>query len=262
MIRRDFHMHTTFCDGKSSAEEMVLAAIAKGMDVMGFSGHAYTSLDTAWCMSLENTEKYIAEISRLQEKYAGQIRILLGTEVDYFSDGPLDGYDYKIGSVHYVKIGGRLYGIDDSAEEQRRIANEHFGGGLMSLAEQYYEMEAGVLEKTGADIIGHFNLIEKFNENDCMYDSSSERYRKAWQQAADVLLTYGKPFEINTGAISRGYRTEPYPSQEMMRYIAERGGCFILSSDSHSAETLLYAFEKCETYASGHGLQLLDSPIS
>ena len=52
MVKRDFHMHTTFCDGKSSAEEMVLAAIAKGLDVMGFSGHAYTSLDTTWCMSI------------------------------------------------------------------------------------------------------------------------------------------------------------------------------------------------------------------
>ncbi len=262
MIKRDFHVHTTFCDGRSTAEEMVLAAIRRGMDMIGFSGHAYTSRDVSWCMTLENTEKYIAEIRRLQNKYAGQIRILLGTEADYFSDGPLEGYDYKIGSVHYVEIGGKLHEIDDSADDHYRIAKEYCGGDLMALAELYYAQEANVLLRTGADVIGHFNLIEKFNEDDCMYDTSSERYRRAWQSAADVLLTYRKPFEINTGAISRGYRTEPYPSPEMIEYIADRGGSFILSSDSHSTETLLYGFEEWETYADRHGMKIMDSPLS
>ena len=32
----DFHVHTTFCDGKNTAEEMVLAAIEAGFSVMGF----------------------------------------------------------------------------------------------------------------------------------------------------------------------------------------------------------------------------------
>ena len=31
MILEDFHVHTCFCDGKKSPEEMVLAAISKGM---------------------------------------------------------------------------------------------------------------------------------------------------------------------------------------------------------------------------------------
>ena len=38
MIRRDYHTHTTFCDGKCTAEEMVCAAISFGMDEIGFSG--------------------------------------------------------------------------------------------------------------------------------------------------------------------------------------------------------------------------------
>ncbi len=260
MIKRDFHMHTTFCDGKASAEEMVLAAIARGMDMIGFSGHAYTSHDLTWCMSLENTEKYRTEIRRLQDKYAGQIRILLGTEVDYYSDGPLEGYDYKIGSLHYVGIGGKRHEVDDGAEDHYRIAREYFGGDILSFAEAYYAQEAEILEVTGADIIGHFNLIEKFNENDCVYDSSNERYRKAWQAAVDALLPYGKPFEINTGAISRGYRTKPYPSEEMMQYISDHGGCFILCSDSHNTETLMNKFEEWESYVREHGYRLLDQP--
>ena len=54
----------------------------------------------------------------------------------------------------------------------------------------------------------------------------------------------GKLFEINTGAIARGWRTQPYPRREMIGYILGHGGRLILSSDSHSAETLCFDFPK------------------
>ena len=66
---------------------------------------------------------------------------------------------------------------------------------------------------------------------------------KAWQTAADRLLKTGKPFEINTGAISRGYRTEPYPAKDIRDYIRRNGGTLILSSDSHQKETIAYRFQ-------------------
>ena len=54
----------------------------------------------------------------------------------------------------------------------------------------------------------------------------------------------GKVFEINTGAISRGYRTQPYPSADIRSYIKAKGGTFILSGDSHSADTLCFQFDR------------------
>ena len=61
MIFSDIHVHTTYCDGKNSAEETVLAALEKNFVSIGFSGHSYTSFDSGWCMSEEGTEKYIGE---------------------------------------------------------------------------------------------------------------------------------------------------------------------------------------------------------
>ena len=43
MINSDFHTHTNLCDGRNTPEEMVLAAIARGMDCIGLSGHAMRS---------------------------------------------------------------------------------------------------------------------------------------------------------------------------------------------------------------------------
>ena len=98
-------------------------------------------------------------------------------------------------------------------------------------------------EVTKCDIIGHFDLVTKFIEQEPAFDVHHPRYIRAWQQAADTLLKTGKPFEINTGAMSRGYRTEPYPSREIRDYLRARGGKLILSSDSHRKETIAYRFE-------------------
>ena len=100
-----------------------------------------------------------------------------------------------------------------------------------------------MVEVTKCDIIGHFDLLTKFAEQDLYFDLQHPRYVKAWKAAADRLLKTGKPFEINTGAISRGYRTEPYPAKDIRDYIRLNGGKLILSSDSHQKETIAYRFQ-------------------
>jgi histidinol-phosphatase (PHP family) len=103
-----------------------------------------------------------------------------------------------------------------------------------------------VVNKTECDIIGHFDLISKFIEKEPLFDVTHPHYVAAWQKAVDELLKHNVPFEINTGAISRGYRTQPYPSEEMREYIREKGGRFVLSSDAHSTDAIAYKFEEYE----------------
>ena len=76
----NFHTHTLFCDGKSTPEEVVLAAIEKGFSAIGFSGHGYTPFDTSYCMN--DTAGYVAEVKHLKEKYKNAIQVYLGVEED------------------------------------------------------------------------------------------------------------------------------------------------------------------------------------
>ena len=70
MIKSDFHTHTTYCDGKNSPKEMVEAAYKNGFSAIGFSSHSHTPFDESYCMSVENTEKYIHEVNALKEIFA------------------------------------------------------------------------------------------------------------------------------------------------------------------------------------------------
>ena len=50
--------------------------------------------------------------------------------------------------------------------------------------------------------------------------------------------------EVNTGAISRGWLDDAYPSAEFRAMLRERGVKFVLNSDSHAADTLDCAFDR------------------
>lgn len=249
---QNLHTHTTFCDGKSTAEELVLAAIAQGMDSLGFSGHSYLPADPSWNMSPAATAAYRAEVLRLKEQYAGKLEIFLGLEQDYDSPAMAERYDYVIGSVHYVEKAGRLFCVDDSEEILSRAASELYGGDYMALAEDYFARVADVPRKTDAQILGHLDLITKFNEGDRLFPTTG-RYFDAAAAAIESLAQTGVLFEINTGAISRGYRTAPYPSAALLRFIREKGGRILLSSDCHHADALLCAFEASTTLAKSCG---------
>ncbi len=258
MILSDFHMHTKYCDGGNTVEEMVKAAVGKGMTAMGFSGHSYALYDTDCCMSPEGTAQYREDVEKYKELCDGIIKIYCGIEQDIYAPAPEAQYDYVIGSVHYIGDLSEPISVDYKPELLKKMADERFGGDIYALCGAYFETVSQVVEKTGCDIIGHFDLVSKFNEGDRLFDSSDPRYVEAWQAAADKLLKTGKLFEINTGAMSRGYRTSPYPSDDMMRYIADRGGMFVLSSDAHSAEGIMYSFPQVEQRLSELGIVPVD----
>ena len=250
----NLHTHTTFCDGQDSPEEMVRAAIASGMTVLGFSGHSYlTGCD--WVMTPENTVRYREEILRLKEKYRGQITILLGLEQDYYSEPAGEGYDFLIGSVHRIVADDGAYcQMDDSREIVLRDVKEHFDGDILRWTRRYYETVAKLPDVTGCRIIGHFDLAQKYNGNGELFDDSDPRYRKPLLDALDVLLERNMILELNTGAIAQGYRKEPYPSAYALRWIAQKQGSVMLASDAHSRGNLLYGFADAAKYARSCGI--------
>lgn len=237
----DLHIHSLYCDGKDAPEDLVLEAIRKNMNKIGFSSHSYTFFDESYCMKKEKIQAYKDEISYLKEKYKDKIEILCGIEQDFYSDEPFDDYDYVIGSVHYVKIGDTYIAVDSSKQELVDAANRYYDGDFYKLAEDYFSTVAKI---KNADIIGHFDLVTKFNEGYCLFDEQNERYVNAYKKALDILLLQDVVFELNTGAIARGYKSQPYPSNDILNYIKANGGKVILSSDCHSKEMLMFEFDK------------------
>lgn len=237
MIVSTYHTHSTYSDGKNTLEEMVLSAIENGMKEIGFSDHAPTDFYCEWSVRAQRLNEYKKEVLKLKEQYKDKIKIYLGIEQDYYSI-KAEGYEYILGSVHYIYKNGKYLELDYSAERTKENIDLYYDGDALAYCEDYYKLVGDVVEKTGCKIIGHFDLITKFNEKMPLIDVSHPRYVKAYKDALDKLLKTDAIFEINTGAISRGYRTSPYPSEEIIDYIAKSGKKFAICSDSHSVDSV------------------------
>ncbi len=237
----NLHTHTTFCDGKSTVDEIVQAAIEKGFDSIGFSGHGFTRFDATYCM--KDTEGYIAAVKAAKTRFQGKIEVYLGVEEDAFYPLPnRHEFDYVIGSSHYFNVNGKYYPVD-SSPACFAAGLEAYHGDYLLMAESYYRAFCQYLLKHTPTIIGHFDLVTKFDElenslqllKDPAYQAIARRYLTEALRA-DCL------FEVNTGAISRGYRTTPYPSEDLLHLLLKNGGKLTVTADSHQADTLDCAF--------------------
>lgn len=240
---QNIHTHTTYCDGIDTPEQLILAAIKKGFGGIGFSGHSYMFYSPDHSMSISGTEDYKKEISILKEKYKDQINVFLGLEFDQYSEIELNGYDYLIGSLHYLKIRDEFVGFDRSAEVVSQVIDKHFDGNGMAFAKEYYSQLSMLPEYGKFDIIGHFDTITKNIEKIKFFDVKSKEYLEYAIGAMEALRGKIPFFEVNTGAIARGYRTTPYPYKNLIKIFREMGFGAIITSDCHNAEYLDCAFE-------------------
>lgn len=237
----NLHTHSLFCDGKNTIEEMVISAIEKGFCSIGLSGHAYTDFDLTYCMT--DTDGYIKEVLRLKEKYKKDIQIYLGTEEDSACLVDRTKYDYIIGSSHYFNVNGKYLDVDLDYESFKS-ALKVFKGDVLLLAENYYSNFCKYINTRKPDIIGHFDLITKFDELDDSIFLKNENYNKIAEKYIKIAAESGCIFEVNTGAISRGYRTSVYPSENLLHILKKLDSKIILTSDSHSADTIDFYFDE------------------
>lgn len=258
MLLENFHTHSTFCDGKSKPEDIVLSAIDKGFHTLGFSGHGYTPHELTSCMT--DLEGYIAEISRLKEKYRDRIKIHLGIEEDSLSPVDRCRFDYIIGSSHCFLKDGVYYPIDLSFDHFKRCLDV-FNYDITELAEAYYSAFCSYIKQRRPDIIGHFDLITKYDELDNLRLLSNDRYNMIAEKYLLEATKYGCIFEVNTGAISRGLRTSVYPSENLLHLLKKHDAHITISSDSHHKDTLDFYFEETRRYLYDIGFREIYTPF-
>jgi len=242
---QNLHTHSTFCDGIDTPEQMVNIAISKGFSGIGFSGHSYMHYAKDHSMSLDGTEEYKKEVLRLKKAYADKIDVFLGLEFDMYSEIDLSGYEYLIGDVHYLKIGSEYVGFDRKAEVVKSVIEDYFDGDGMKFALRYYEEFSKVPQYGNFDIIGHYDLITKNLDTMTLFDADCKEYYNAAFSAMEALKGKIPLFELNTGAIARGYRKTPYPSVPLIKMFREMGFGAIITSDCHDGQYLDIGFEDC-----------------
>ena len=251
--KSNLHTHSTYCDGKNTLEENIKEAIALNFRSIGFSGHAPSGRRyDSCCMTEETKKKYFTELESLKQKYKESIDIFKGIELEACNPKYYSEADYSIGSLHFLKAGSSFISIDDTKDKLKEGINAL---GELTFLQMYFEQLLSFSSKINFDIVGHFDLYTKFNEQETLIDETNKKYQDLAINALEVLLKQGKIFEINTGAISRGYKKNVYPAFFILEKLKQWKAPIIISSDAHEKTKLAYYFDETETLLKSMGFK-------
>lgn len=241
----NYHSHCSFCDGRAPFEEFVKEAISQGFYSYGVSSHAPLPFPTQWTMEWEQMEAYLDEFKNLRRKYADEIELYVGLEIDYlneesnpsvarFTELPLD---YRIGSVHLLyDAAGEVVDIDCSPAVFKERVDRHFNGDVLRVVRMYFDRLFRMVELGGFDILGH---ADKMHYNASCYHPGlldEPWYEALMKDYFSLVASRGYLVEINTKAYdSLGTF---YPNSRYWELMKEYQIKILVNSDAHYPERI------------------------
>lgn len=239
----NYHSHCTFCDGKAPMEEFVKSAVSVGFSAYGVSSHAPLPFSTRWTLEQNDVSAYLQELVRLKVKYAGQIELYAGLEIDYLNDqqNPASFWfqemplDYRIGSVHLIYTDeGEIIDTDTNAENFKLLLAQHFQGDLQQMVKRYYDASMRMVELGGFDFIGHADKISS-NADYCEQGITTRAwYSRLREDLFALIAEKGIMLEINTKAfLKRGCF---FPDRQHFGLIRDLNIPVLVNSDAHFPE--------------------------
>lgn len=241
----NYHSHCSFCDGRAPLEEFVKEAIRQGFYSYGVSSHAPLPFPTQWTMEWEQMEAYLDEFNNLRQKYADEIELYVGLEIDYlneesnpsvarFTELPLD---YRIGSVHLLyDAAGEVVDIDCSPAVFKERVDRHFNGDVLRVVRMYFDRLFRMVELGGFDILGH---ADKMHYNASCYHPGlldEPWYEALMKDYFSLVASRGYLVEINTKAYdSLGTF---YPNSRYWELMKEYQIKILVNSDAHYPERI------------------------
>lgn len=241
----NYHSHCSFCDGRAPLEEFVKEAISQGFYSYGVSSHAPLPFPTQWTMEWEQMEAYLDEFNNLRQKYADEIELYVGLEIDYLNEESNPSVarftelslDYRIGSVHLLyDAAGEVVDIDCSPAVFKERVDRHFNGDVLRVIRMYFDRLFRMVELGGFDILGH---ADKMHYNASYYHPGlldEPWYEALMKDYFSLVASRGYLVEINTKAYdSLGTF---YPNSRYWELMKEYQIKILVNSDAHYPERI------------------------
>ena len=237
-----------FCDhAKSTLEEVIDAAIARGFTHYGLSEHCpryrvadlYPGEEALGVAGLATAfEGYVKRAFELREERAGQIELLIGFETETLPpESWLEAmtglrqahpFDYIVGSVH--DICGRW--LDYSAGDTAALAADLGGPEELNIA--YFDQITDMVEQLKPDIVAHLDLVRKYEVSGFVF---SDRVVRVIDRSLDAIKANGAVLDVNCAAFRNGYGPV-YPLPQILERAQRMGIPVTLGDDSHGVQTV------------------------
>ncbi len=240
-------MHTPLCHHATGLPvEYVQAAIDLGLGEIGFADHnPMPGQFDDWRMSLAELPRYFEMVGEARAKFPS-FPVRLGLECDFIAGqeawieklAGMAGWDYLIGSVHYIAPG---WDVDNP-----RLIHRFKEHPVAEIWELYWKAFEQCIRSGLFDFVAHPDLVKKFGfrpEGDL---------RKYYEPSIAAAAEKNMAIEINTAGLRKPVG-EMYPSPEFLRMAREAGIPLLINSDAHAPEEVGADFDAAVAMAKEAG---------
>jgi histidinol-phosphatase (PHP family) len=230
IVLADYHTHTPLCKHATGLPvDYARVAIERGLGEIGFADHnPMPEQFDDWRMSLEEFPKYLELVQQAREKFPA-FPIRLGLECDYIAGqewwieklAGMAGWDYLIGSVHYIAPG---WDVDNPRQIGRF---KEFP--VAEIWRMYWSAYEKCIRSGLFDFVAHPDLVKKFGHK------PAGDLRKFYEPSIAAAAEKGIAIEINTAGLRKPVG-EMYPGRDFLAMAREADVPLLISSDAHAPE--------------------------
>ncbi|MBQ4641833.1 MAG: histidinol-phosphatase [Oscillospiraceae bacterium] len=249
-MKENFHTHTARCrHATGTEEEYVQQAIAGGLQILGFSDHTPFRFPGSYYSHMrmypEELKDYVTTVLALKEKYAGQIDIRLGLEVEYYPDRIPALLDMIAPfEIEYLLLGQHWCGNEQNEPYNGRPTED------VALLSRYCDQVIAGMQTGLFSYVAHPDLL--------YFVSDPKAYATQMTRLCLAAKELSVPLELNFLGL-REHRQ--YPREDFWKIAGEIGCPVVFGCDAHQPQHVTdapsekTALEMVDTYR----LQFLDS---
>lgn len=247
----DYHVHTDFSDDSDAAMgSMIESAISLGAERIAITDHYDPDYPDPAFPFIIDFEKYHEALITAGEKYKDKIKVIKGIEAGIMKTTiekcrkavHAFSYDFVIGSFHCFD------GIDLCSADYEAIGQKNI------MPRFYSNMYECLKEYKCYDVLGHFNVIDRYIPYEADYSESMGLI----EDILRMIISDGKGIEINTSSFRYSMGARTTPSSEILRMYKNLGGEILtIGSDAHRPQDIADHFSYAEKMAADAGFGYL-----
>jgi histidinol-phosphatase (PHP family) len=222
-MRTDYHLHTPLC---------------------GHATGAPRDFDD-WRMAPDELGRYVALVEEARREFP-RYPVRLGLECDFIPgyEGHIRalagqaGWDYLIGSVHYVTPDWDI----DNPKHLKRWKEQP----VDEIWRSYFAAYTKMIQSCLFDFLAHPDLVKKFGHRP---EGDLSRFYK---DTLDAAAEAGAVLEVSTAGLRKDAK-EIYPSREFLDAAFHRRIPIVINSDAHAPEEVAHEFDRAYKLVSDIG---------
>ncbi len=264
--RRDGHTHTEMSPhgSREPTERFIQRAIELGFETYSLTEHPPLPLgfedptpDKSCGLAWHELEPYLEHARKLKYRFADQIEIRIGLEVDYIPSFEAEtrkmldkfGPDLEdsLLSVHFLPGVDGWRCVDFSPDDFKEgLINAY--GSVAGVHQTYWEtVKQAVLTDLGPykpRRLGHLSLAHKFQLKHPLADL--QQFRPQILEILDLIKTKGMELDLNAAGLYKPDCREIYPAPWIIEEALPRAIPFVYGSDTHSVKGVGQGFEEAQ----------------